>query len=64
MRGTVTVSLVSFAAPMPVTVGGRPALTGTVPGAEDGTTVSVERRLPGAWEPVGAPPPTPRAPTP
>lgn len=53
MRGTVTVSLVSLAAPSPVTVGGHPGLTGTVPGAEEGTVVTVQRRVPGAWEDVG-----------
>ena len=53
MRGTLTVSLVSLASPMPVTVGGRPGLTGTVPNAADGTVVTVERRVPGAWEQVG-----------
>jgi plastocyanin len=53
MRGTVTVSLVSLAAPSPVTVGGIPGLTGTVPGAEEGTVVTVQRRVPGAWEDVG-----------
>ena len=54
MRGTVTVSLLSLSAPRPVGVGGRPALTGTVPGAAAGTTVHLERRVPGAWEEVGA----------
>lgn len=53
MRGTVTVSLVSLATPAPVTVGGRPALTGTVPGAQEGTPVHLQRRVPGAWEDVG-----------
>jgi plastocyanin len=53
MRGTVTVSLVSLAAPAPVTVGGRPALSGTVPGAGEGTVVHLQRRVPGAWEEVG-----------
>lgn len=53
MSGTVTVSLVSLAAPPPVTVGGRPALTGTVPGAEEGSAVRLERRVPGAWQEVG-----------
>lgn len=53
MRGTITVSLLSLAAPAPVTVGGRPALTGTVPGAEEGTVVTVQQRIPGAWQDVG-----------
>jgi hypothetical protein len=47
------VSLVSLATPAPVVVGGRPALTGTVPDAEDGTPVRVELRVPGAWQEVG-----------
>ncbi len=53
MRGTMTVSLVSLTAPAPVTTGGRPALSGTVPGAAEGTVVHLERRVPGAWEEVG-----------
>ncbi|HMN98146.1 MAG TPA: cupredoxin domain-containing protein [Miltoncostaeaceae bacterium] len=53
MRGTVTVSLVSLAVPPPVTVGGRPALSGTVPEAAEGSVVHLERRVPGAWEEVG-----------
>ncbi|MGE0027709.1 MAG: cupredoxin domain-containing protein [Thermoleophilia bacterium] len=53
MRGTVTVSLVSLAVPAPITTGGRPALSGTVPGAQEGTVVHLQRRVPGAWEEVG-----------
>jgi plastocyanin len=52
IRGTLTVSLVSLNAPAPVTVGGAARLSGTVPGASAGTPVSVERRVPGAWERV------------
>ena len=52
MHGTLTVSLVSLATPGPITVGGRPSLTGTVPEAAEGTVVSVQRRVPGAWEEV------------
>ena len=53
IRGTLTVSLVSLATPAPVVVGGRPALTGTVPDATLGTPVRVELRVPGAWQDVG-----------
>jgi plastocyanin len=53
MRGTVTVSMLSLAAPRPVGVGGRPALAGAVPGAAAGTVVHLERRVPGAWQEVG-----------
>jgi plastocyanin len=54
IRGTLTVSLVSLEAPHPVVFGGRPAIAGTVPDVAAGTVVRVERRLPGAWEEVGA----------
>jgi plastocyanin len=53
MRGTVTVSLLSLSPPRPVAVGGRPTLSGAVPGAAAGTMVHLERRVPGAWEEVG-----------
>ena len=53
IRGTLTVSVVSLATPTSVVVGGRPALTGTVPDATVGTPVRVELRVPGAWEEVG-----------
>src|SRR5215208_3502641 len=45
--------MVSLAAPAPVAVGGRPAFTGAAPGADEGTAVHLERRIPGAWEEVG-----------
>lgn len=54
MRGTLTVSLVSLTTPPTVTAGRRPLLTGVVPGAAAGTVVRVERRVPGAWQEVGA----------
>jgi plastocyanin len=54
IRGTLTVSLVSLDVPAPVRVGERATLRGTVPGAAAGTPVSLERRVPGAWEPVAA----------
>lgn len=54
IRGTLSVSLVSLDTPAPVAFGGRPMLAGTVPDVGAGTVVHVERRLPGAWEDVGA----------
>lgn len=52
MRGTITVSLLSLATPATVPVGGRPTLSGTVPGAAAGTVVTLQRRAKGAWEVV------------
>ena len=49
IRGTLTVSPVSLAAPGPVDVGRTVTLRGTVPRAAAGSPVSVQRRVPGAW---------------
>ncbi len=53
IRGTLTVSALALDTPRPVTVGGRPDLAGSVPGAPAGTVVRVQRRVPGAWEEAG-----------
>lgn len=53
IRGTLTVSLVALTVPGPTDFGGTAMLDGTVPGAAAGTPVSVQRRAPGAWVPVG-----------
>lgn len=55
IRGTLTVSAVSLAAPARVPWGGAAHLTGTVPGAAAGTPVVIERRARGAWVPAAAP---------
>jgi plastocyanin len=52
IRGTLTVSLVSLETPAVVRVGRMAALSGTAPGSPAGTPVTIERRVPGAWEPV------------
>jgi plastocyanin len=52
IRGSLTVSLVSLDTPATVRVGGSASLSGTAPGAAAGTAVTIERRTPGAWEPV------------
>ena len=52
IRGTLTVSLISLDVPAPVRVGGSVTFRGSVPGAAAGTPVSLERRVPGAWEAV------------
>lgn len=53
IRGTLVVSLVSLETPRPVLAGQRAALTGAAPGAP-GTPVTIQRRVPGAWEPIAA----------
>jgi plastocyanin len=53
MHGSLTVSLVSLAAPAPVRVGRPVTLTGTVPGVAAGTPVDVEGLAAGAWSPIG-----------
>ena len=52
IRGTLTVSTIALDAPETVPAGGAARLSGTVPGAAEGTPVSVQRRVPGAWVPV------------
>jgi hypothetical protein len=54
IRGTLTVSLVAMETPAPVHAGEEAMLHGTVPGADAETPVTIERRVPGAWEPVAA----------
>ena len=54
IRGTLTVSLVALQTPSPVHAGEAAMLEGTVPGAGEGTPVTIERRLPGAWETVAS----------
>lgn len=53
IRGTLTVSLVGLTAPDPVDAGRPAVLSGIVPDAVAGAPVRVERRVPGAWVPVG-----------
>jgi plastocyanin len=52
IRGSLTVSLVSLDTPAAVRVGRSAALSGTAPGLPAGTPVTIERRVPGAWEPA------------
>ena len=52
IRGSITVSLVSLTTPATVRVGRSATLAGAAPGVAAGTTVTIERRAPGAWEPV------------
>ena len=52
IRGSLTVSLISLDTPAVVRVGRSAMLSGTAPGVAAGSTVSIERRVPGAWEPV------------
>jgi plastocyanin len=54
IRGTLTVSLVALQTPAPVHAGEGAMLEGTVPGADDGTPVTIERRVPGAWATVAS----------
>jgi plastocyanin len=54
IHGTLTVSLVALQTPAPVHAGEAAMLDGTVPGAEQGTPVTIERRVPGAWETVAS----------
>lgn len=52
IRGSLTVSLVSLDTPAVVRVGRAATLSGTAPGSPAGTPVTIERRVPGAWETV------------
>ena len=49
IRGTVTVSPLSLAAPAPVDVGRRVRLRGTLRGGATGAPVSIQQRVAGAW---------------
>jgi plastocyanin len=55
IRGTLTVSLVGLDTPAPVAHGETARLAGTVPGAAEGTPVTIEQRVPGAWVVVATP---------
>lgn len=56
MRGTVTVSDLTLRTAEPVRAGHETHLEGVVPGAPAGTEVVVERRVAGAWVPLGSTP--------
>jgi plastocyanin len=54
IHGTLAVSLVALQTPAPVHAGEAAMLEGTVPDAGQGTPVTIERRVPGAWEAVAS----------
>lgn len=54
IRGSVTVSLISLAPLAPIPFGAGARLSGSVPAAPPGTPVTIERRIPGAWQVVAS----------
>ena len=56
MRGALTVSDLTLRATGPVRAGDGAHLEGVAPGAPPGTEVTVERRVAGAWLPLGSAP--------